>query len=98
MKAKKEVYVPPVLTKHGLLRNITAAFSGGHGGGAIKTVLEISSAGLPRVTRTATKTVSWLVNPCWTGQPHHAGFCSLPHLTTVLLSFTHHKHRARLLY
>ena len=36
MKTKKEVYVPPVLTKHELLRDITAAFSGGHGGGAIK--------------------------------------------------------------
>ena len=34
MKTEKEVYVPPVLTKHELLRDITAAFSGG--GGAIK--------------------------------------------------------------
>lgn len=29
MKTTKEVYVPPVLTKHGLLRDITAAYSGG---------------------------------------------------------------------
>lgn len=34
MKTKKEVYVPPTLTKHELLRDITAAYSGGHGGGA----------------------------------------------------------------
>jgi len=36
MKTKKEVYVPPVLTKHERLRDITAAYSGGHGGGDIK--------------------------------------------------------------
>lgn len=29
MKTTKEVYIQPVLTKHGLLRDITAAFSGG---------------------------------------------------------------------
>jgi hypothetical protein len=33
MKNTKEVYVRPVLTKHELLRDITAAFSGGGGTG-----------------------------------------------------------------
>lgn len=31
MKTTKEVYVRPVLTKHDLLRDITATFSGGGG-------------------------------------------------------------------
>lgn len=29
MKTTKEVYVQPILTKHDLLRDITAAYSGG---------------------------------------------------------------------
>ena len=40
METKKEVYVPPVLTKHELLRDITAAYSGGHGGNGIKGRME----------------------------------------------------------
>jgi hypothetical protein len=49
MKTKKEVYVPPVLTKHELLRDITAAFSGGGRGGAIKgTIGDIVCRVAPR--------------------------------------------------
>jgi hypothetical protein len=49
MQTKKEVYVLPARTKHELLRDITAAFSGGHGGGGIKgTIGDIACRVAPR--------------------------------------------------
>jgi hypothetical protein len=39
MKTAKEVYVRPVFTKHELLRDITAGYSGG-GGGAVRDRIE----------------------------------------------------------
>jgi hypothetical protein len=39
MEAAKEVYVQPVLTKHELLRDVTASYSGG-GGGAVRDRIE----------------------------------------------------------
>ena len=66
MKATKEVYVRPVLTKHYLLRDITAAYSGG--GGGIKDLLRMLSAGFFPVSRAATKTVASLVSSGWIDQ------------------------------
>ncbi len=40
MKTTKEVYVRPVLTKHELLREITAAYSGGRGDGGVRDRIE----------------------------------------------------------
>src|SRR5690349_768903 len=40
MKATKEVYVQPVLTKHDLLRDITASYSGSGGDGGVRDRIE----------------------------------------------------------
>lgn len=50
MKATKEVYVRPVLTKHDLLRDITAAYSGG-GGGVRGRIEEIVCRVFPHLPR-----------------------------------------------
>jgi len=49
MKPKKEVYDKPALTKHGLLRDITAAFSGG--GGTIGSIDNVICRIFPRLPR-----------------------------------------------
>lgn len=52
MKTTKEVYVPPVLTKHDLLRDITAAYSGSSGDGGIRDRIEdIVCRVFPRLPR-----------------------------------------------
>ncbi len=50
MKTAKEVYARPVLTKHGLLRDITASFSGG-GGGIKGRIEEIICRVFPQLPR-----------------------------------------------
>ncbi|MDC8447078.1 MAG: hypothetical protein LV473_01855 [Nitrospira sp.] len=52
MKTTKEVYVQPVLTKHDLLRDITAAYSGSGSGGGIRDRIEdIVCRVFPRLPR-----------------------------------------------
>ena len=49
MKTTKEAYVRPVLTKHELLRDITAAYSGG--GGVIGRIENIVCRAFPNLPR-----------------------------------------------
>jgi len=52
MKAMKEVYVRPVLSKHDLLRDITAAYSGSGGDGGVRDRIEdIVCRVFPRLPR-----------------------------------------------
>lgn len=50
MKIAKEVYVPPVLTKHDLLRDITASYSG-RGGHIRERIEDILCQRFPRLPR-----------------------------------------------
>ena len=51
MKTTKGTYVRPVLTKHDLLRDITAAYSGGGGGGVRDRIEDIVCRVFPRLPR-----------------------------------------------
>lgn len=51
MKTTKEAYVRPVLTKHDLLRDITAAYSGSGGSGIRGRIEDIVCRVFPRLPR-----------------------------------------------